>query len=87
MRYGYHGKRGHSGGGNVENSAVNRFGPCPRWMSYEAIFCGLRMIPHVGEWNPTRLSNSMTLGWRLLENRPYLVLSLSYKDEDNIERW
>jgi len=80
-------KEGRSGGGNVANEDSNLFGPSLRWMSYEAISCGLRMIHHEGEWSRIPLNNSMNWFWWLFEYSPFPIPRLSYESTDGIERW
>ncbi len=56
-------------------------------MSYEAILCGLRLSPHVGEWGSIPLTKSMNWKWKVLESIPYFMPRLSYMSGDGIERW
>jgi hypothetical protein len=75
-----------SGGGNVPNLDLNRFGPSLRWMSYEAIRAGLRMKPFQGIWQTFQPSSSMNGYWRLLEHFPLpIIRRLSYQAEESKE--
>jgi hypothetical protein len=75
-----------SGGGNVPNLDLNRFGPSLRWMSYEAIRAGLRMKPFQGSWQTFQPSSSMNGYWRLLEHFPLpIIRRLSYQAEESKE--
>ncbi|KDR67100.1 hypothetical protein GALMADRAFT_80066 [Galerina marginata CBS 339.88] len=69
------------------HSDINLFGPSLRWMSYEAISSGLRMIPRQGEWSRIPLNDSMSWWWRILEYSLFPIPRLSYKGKDDIERW
>ena len=74
-----------SGGGNIPNPESTLFGPALRWMSYEAISCGLKMQPHLGEWSPITDNVSMNFFWKILE---YIPLSrLSYQTANSVEWW
>jgi hypothetical protein len=75
-----------SGGGNVPNLDLNRFGPSLRWMSYEAIRAGLRMKPFQGSWQTFEPSSSMNWYWQLLEHFPLpIIRRLSYQAEESNE--
>lgn len=39
-----------SGGGSDLNIDLDKFGPALRWMSYEALTEGLRMVDFRGNW-------------------------------------
>ncbi|THU97213.1 hypothetical protein K435DRAFT_889731 [Dendrothele bispora CBS 962.96] len=69
------------GGGNTLNTKLNKFGPALRWMSYEAISCGLKMEAYRGEWVPIELKESLTPFWWFLEILP--VSRLLYKDTEH----
>ncbi|KAL0958322.1 hypothetical protein HGRIS_000467 [Hohenbuehelia grisea] len=61
------------GGGNFINQDLDIFGPSLRWMSYEALECGLNMVPYIPKWSssiPTP-SSSLSFGWRLMEYLPW----------------
>ncbi|THU82442.1 hypothetical protein K435DRAFT_734741 [Dendrothele bispora CBS 962.96] len=66
------------GGGNTLNTDLNKFGPALRWMTYEAISCGLKMKAYRGEWEPLEPKESLTPFWWFLEILP--VTRLLYKD-------
>ncbi|THV02718.1 WD40 repeat-like protein [Dendrothele bispora CBS 962.96] len=68
------------GGGNDYNLKSDHFGPALRWMSYEAISCGLKMESYRGEWKPIKFNESLTGFWKVLECLPFR--RLSYKDEN-----
>ncbi|KAJ8482638.1 hypothetical protein ONZ45_g14882 [Pleurotus djamor] len=70
------------GGGNVENRSLNNFGPSLRWMTHEAMACGLKMSPYKGEWKAVTPNESLTVFWRILEYLPFGALS--YKDENSL---
>ena len=72
-----------SGGGNVENSELNHFGPSIRWMTYEASGCGLRIPPFTEEWKSVQPSVSLTWIWWMLELLP--IPHLSYQDRTDID--
>jgi hypothetical protein len=71
-----------SGGGNMPNLELNRFGPALRWMTYEAISGGLRMLPFTEKWEEPKRNESLVGFWKLLERFPFG--RLSYMDKDNI---
>jgi hypothetical protein len=73
-----------SGGGNVDNIDLDKFGPALRWMTYEAVNGGLRMMPFDKEWVEYKSSESLTLGWRILEILP--LGRLTYKTEEGVTR-
>jgi hypothetical protein len=75
---------GNSGGGKAINLNLNQFGPSLRWMSYEAIRCGLKMIPYRGEWRRLKPSSSMTGLWKIVELMP--IKRLTYRDAESVER-
>lgn len=72
-----------SGGGNVENTDLNRFGPAIRWVSYEAIGSGLKMKPFIGQWKNVAPTTSLTAGWWPLELLP--IRRLSYADASSTD--
>jgi hypothetical protein len=72
-----------SGGGNVKNLKLNRFGPALRWMTYEAITAGLRMKPFENKkWKDIKPNDSLNWFWHILECIPFP--RLSYDDEEHI---
>jgi hypothetical protein len=71
-----------SGGGNVKNVELNKFGPALRWMTYEAIGSGIRMKPFEQAWEEPVFNESMTSVWKALELVP--LRQLSYADEDSM---
>ncbi|KAF7333696.1 WD40 repeat-like protein [Mycena venus] len=75
------------GGGNAENADNRSFGPALRWMTYEAIQCGLKMKTYEGKWSPIDQRDSMTGFWILFECIPVLISRLSYRDDSSVEYW
>jgi hypothetical protein len=73
-----------SGGGNIDNIELDKFGPALRWMTYEAINNGLRMKPFEKQWSEYKSSESLTLGWKMLEILP--LGRLTYKSEESVTR-
>ncbi|EMD37020.1 hypothetical protein CERSUDRAFT_155454 [Gelatoporia subvermispora B] len=73
------------GGGKVENSDMNQFGPAIRWMSYEAIGYGLKVEPFQGKWKNVTPSRSLSLLWWFLEVFP--ITRLTYKDSGSVQSW
>ncbi|KAJ8482199.1 hypothetical protein ONZ45_g15035 [Pleurotus djamor] len=73
------------GGGNAENRSLNNFGPSLRWMTHEAMACGLKMSPYQGEWKTLTPKESLTSFWRILECFPFGALS--YKDANSLTWW
>jgi hypothetical protein len=69
-----------SGGGNMPNLDLNRFGPALRWMTYEAINSGLRTLPFTERWEEPRLNESLAGFWKVLEYVPFGRLSYVGKD-------
>lgn len=78
-----------SGGGNVDNLDVDRFGPPLRWMLYEAINAGLHSKPfQTAKWADAEHTPSMTGIWKVFEYIP--IKRLSYKrthDGGHTETW
>ncbi|KAJ8502618.1 hypothetical protein ONZ45_g11594 [Pleurotus djamor] len=70
------------GGGNKTNVLLNNFGPSLRWMTYEAMACGLRIKPYFGKWKPVNPRESLKGFWRALEWLPFHTLS--YRDVDSL---
>ncbi|KAJ8699102.1 hypothetical protein PTI98_002255 [Pleurotus ostreatus] len=59
------------GGGGIANPKLANFGPALRWMTYEAMFHGLRMEQYLGIWKDIEPSTSLKgLWWNLLEILP-----------------
>jgi hypothetical protein len=73
-----------SGGGNVVNMELSKFGPALRWMTYEAITHGLLIEPFTGIWKQASYTESMKGIWKLLEFLP--LRQLSYIDKDSTTR-
>ncbi|KAJ8515616.1 hypothetical protein ONZ45_g6972 [Pleurotus djamor] len=73
------------GGGNILNEELANFGPSLRWVTYEAVTCGLRVKPYTGKWVSITPTNSLTWHWKLLEVLPFG--SLSYTDENSTTWW
>jgi hypothetical protein len=71
-----------SGGGNMDIIGLNKFGPALRWMSYEAITSGLRTMTVSEQWDEYQSSESLTLGWRILEILP--LGRLTYEKEESV---
>jgi hypothetical protein len=71
-----------SGGGNIDNIELDKFGPALRWMTYEAISNGLRMKTFDKQWGEYKSSESLTLGWKILEILP--LSRLTYKAEESV---
>jgi hypothetical protein len=75
----------------MANIGLDRFGPALRWMSYEAIVHGLRMIHFQGRWQRPRYKSSMTLVWKLFEYIPFKRLSYSSQQgkggKEATQRW
>jgi hypothetical protein len=71
-----------SGGGNVDNIDLNKFGPALRWMTYEAIISGLRIMTVNEQWGEYNSSESLTLGWKILEILP--LGRLTYEKEESV---
>ncbi|EIN07509.1 hypothetical protein PUNSTDRAFT_71590 [Punctularia strigosozonata HHB-11173 SS5] len=63
------------------NLDLDKFGPALRWMSYEALKEGLRMIDFRGNWQQLKPTNSMRWYWRILECLPFRRLSYDSKKE------
>jgi hypothetical protein len=76
---------GTSGGGNIRNLDLNRFGPALRWMSYEAISNGLRMHPFSKKWERPKRNESLTGFWKVLEYMPFG--RLTYESEEATTSW
>jgi hypothetical protein len=76
-----------SGGGNHPNPDLNSFGPALRWMSYEAIYWGLRMKYHRGEWESLKPQSSMTWFWKIIECMPLTRLSYEHNEEPEHTRY
>ncbi|PPQ91264.1 hypothetical protein CVT25_006381 [Psilocybe cyanescens] len=72
------------GGGNVKNLENDQFGPSLRWMTYEALIWGLRMMPFNQTWAPLKPTSSMSWIWTILENLP--ISRLSYTSPDGVTR-
>jgi hypothetical protein len=70
-----------SGGGNMPNLDLNRFGPALRWMTYEAINNGLRMSPFTEQWEEPKLNESLVGVWKVLEYMPFGRLSYAGKND------
>ncbi|KAJ8517472.1 hypothetical protein ONZ45_g5363 [Pleurotus djamor] len=70
------------GGGNVSNEDLTNFGPSLRWMTYEAMACGLRIKPYLGKWLPVVPKESLVGAWIALEYFPFSALS--YRDENSL---
>jgi hypothetical protein len=66
----------------MPNLDLNRFGPALRWMSYEAISNGLRMLPFSKKWEKPKRNKSLTGFWRVLEFVPFS--RLTYVSEEDI---
>ena len=73
-----------SGGGNAANLKLNQFGPALRWMTYEAIQHGLRMMPYEGKWSVIKRKESLTWIWKVFEYLP--LRRLTYADETSTTR-
>ncbi|THV02703.1 WD40 repeat-like protein [Dendrothele bispora CBS 962.96] len=73
------------GGGNTENLKSDHFGPALRWMSHQAIDCGLKMQPHRGDFKSMKPRESLTGLWKLLEVLP--IRRLSYEGKNNTTHW
>lgn len=77
-----------SGGGNVYNLELERFGPALRWMLYEAMEFGLQVKPfQVGRWEAAVHNPSMGGFWRVLEYIPIPRLSYNGDRGDETETW
>ncbi|KAI0044175.1 WD40 repeat-like protein [Auriscalpium vulgare] len=73
------------GGGNIPNLELRHFGAPLRWMSYEGITHGLRLLPWQGiQWKSFKPNPSLTGFWKVLEYYPFR--QLSYKDGDSTIR-
>ena len=70
-----------SGGGNVTNKGLDKFGPALRWMTYEAISSGLRMTPFEKTWKEPEFRESLTGFWNVMEYYPFC--RLSYEDQES----
>ncbi|KAJ8490190.1 hypothetical protein ONZ45_g13289 [Pleurotus djamor] len=70
------------GGGNISNEDLNNFGPSLRWMTCEAMACGLRVKPYLGKWLPVVPKESLKGFWKALEYLPFSALS--YRDESSL---
>jgi hypothetical protein len=70
-----------SGGGNVANEDLDKFGPALRWMTYEALSKGLKMTPFNKEWEVPKANESLTGIWNALEYLPFR--RLSYEDQES----
>ena len=70
-----------SGGGNVTNMDLDKFGPALRWMTYEAISSGLRMSPFTKQWEEPKFNESLTGIWKAVEYIPFR--RLSYQDQES----
>jgi hypothetical protein len=73
-----------SGGGNVSNKELDKFGPALRWMTYEAISNGLKMARFNKKWEEPKPSESLTGVWKALEYLPFG--RLSYADQESTTR-
>jgi hypothetical protein len=73
-----------SGGGNIDNIDLDKFGPALRWMTYEAINNGLRVKTVDKQWGEYKSSESLTLGWKILEILP--LGRLTYEKEESVTR-
>ncbi|KZV61054.1 WD40 repeat-like protein [Peniophora sp. CONT] len=77
------------GGGNIENKDLNNTRPSLRWMFSEASAAGLHFHPFsrkIGDVDVIQVgTESLTLGWRLLEHLP--VRRLTYGDGSADTRW
>jgi hypothetical protein len=71
---------GFSGGGNVANEDLDKFGPALRWMTHEAISKGLKMTPFNKEWEEPKANESLTGIWNALEYLPFR--RLSYENQE-----
>ena len=77
-----------SGGGNVDNQAMDRSTPPLRWMVYEAGAAGLRTAlfhgtkEKLGEIN---IIESLTWRWLIFEILPFTRLTFTQKQE--MTRW
>jgi hypothetical protein len=71
-----------SGGGNIGNIELDKLGPALRWMTYEAINNGLRMKTFDKQWGEYKSSESLTLGWKILEILP--LGRLTYEKEESV---
>jgi hypothetical protein len=74
-----------SGGGNISNKDLDKFGPALRWMTYEAISNGLKMTPFDKKWEESEANESLTGVWNALEYLPFR--RLSYENQENTTKW
>ncbi|KAF8511348.1 hypothetical protein BU17DRAFT_77522 [Hysterangium stoloniferum] len=76
------------GGGNVVNGNLDRRYPSFLWMTFEAVWAGLKLDRSNVAWNWDELDSmreSLTLPWQILEYLP--MKQLSYQSADSITWW
>jgi hypothetical protein len=72
-----------SGGGNVNNSALDRSRPPLRWMVFEAGAAGLRTALFergLGDYEEINVIETLTWNWLLLELCPITRLTFTRKE-------
>ncbi|KAF8517062.1 hypothetical protein BU17DRAFT_67176 [Hysterangium stoloniferum] len=76
------------GGGNVVNGNLDRRHPSFLWMSFEAVWVGLKLDRSNVAWNWDELGlmrESLKLPWQILEYLP--MKRLSYQSADSVTWW
>ncbi|KAF8517077.1 hypothetical protein BU17DRAFT_92250 [Hysterangium stoloniferum] len=76
------------GGGNIVNGNLDRRHPSFLWMSFEAVWAGLKLDRSNVAWNWDELGSmreSLTLPWQILEYLP--MKQLSYQSADSVTWW